>query len=57
MKIVSRLQTTKHKFYILPFVRLDWIVNASFSIYALQIGWLLWYWDLFTGKIKDKKVV
>lgn len=55
MKIVSRLQTTKHKFYILPFVRLDWIVNASFSIYALQIGWLLWYWDLFTGKIKEKK--
>lgn len=57
MKIVSKIQSTGNKLYILPFVRFEWILTPAFKLYALQIGWFLWYWDLYTGKIKDKKVV
>ena len=56
MKIVSQLQSD-HKFYVTPFVRLERIVNEAFCIYALQIGWFMWYWDLYTFKINSKEEV
>jgi len=57
MRIVSKIQSTGNKLYILPFVRLERIVNEAFCIYALQIGWFLWYWDLYAYKINSKEEV
>ncbi len=46
MNFGLKIRTEIKQFYILPFVRIDWIVESSIRVYSLQVGWFLWYLDL-----------